>query len=379
MMNNSILWLGSVPSVDVVGRHLAVNEASRKWQKGLLTGLLDVGVGITVLGHRYEQCWPRGLLFPGRMNELDDSFESHLVRYLNFPGLRFPVLGYSYYLKARRILRSKPYSYICTYNPYPWHVSAARRLKREFGIKWLSFTLDYDDVGVDWEDFLSQTQEADAHVFASYFAAQECPVHSKLHLDCGLFPDEIVTREHASSSCRPRRLVYAGSLGEEAGFSLLIDAFKLLPPNQYTLDVCGKVSDYARKVTHEVSGVTLHGFVGDARLCEICCLANVLVNPRPSSMKLNEMVFPSKLMDYMKYLKPVVSTLTPGLSPEYSDYIYLDQTSSASGVAAQIERVGSLQNSELNALRDDMRQFLLEHKTWREQALKLKHFMGFNS
>ena len=95
-------------------------------------------------------------------------------------------MGRGYYNVASKLAKESDFDAVVTYNPYPWHAAAARRLRREFGLPWICLNLDFDDVGQGWKTFLKQAGDADGHVFLSYGGYEEAPVTSKLHLDSGV-------------------------------------------------------------------------------------------------------------------------------------------------------------------------------------------------
>ena len=50
--------------------------------------------------------------------------------------------------------------------------------------------------------------------------------------------------------------------------------------------------------------------------------ADIFINPRPVKTEGNDINFPSKLFDYLSWNKPIISTRTKSLSPEYNNILH---------------------------------------------------------
>ena len=365
----NILWFGSVPRADIVANHHAVNEASRKWQTGLLDALMEEGASVTTVAHRYEQCWPKGLLFPGKNEEFPQRYNNRLVRFFNAPVVRFASLKFGYYRQGVAAMESGEYDVLIIYNPYPWHVWAAKRLSSRYHIPWVCLTLDHDDVGGDgWDIYKKETQGASGHVFVSHWGAENSPFPSTtLHLDAGCRVEDI----QSGLLCEKPEVIhylYAGGLSASAGFDFLVEAVKFLPERGVQIDVCGKFTEEIRRKVQGDSRFKLHGFVTEQMLERITSEAHVLLNPRPPDLELNRMVFPSKLMEYMKHTKPIVTTWTAGLHPGYRKYVFAEGTNTPEGFAKQMEIAGRLSYDERQLLSQEIRKYLIDCKQWSLQA-----------
>lgn len=371
----NILWFGSVPTAETVAKYRAVNEASRKWQSGLLDALVESGAGVTTVAHRYEQCWPHGLLFPGDESEFPQKYHNHLVRFINFPWVRFLSLKWGYYQKAKAALDTGSYDVLVVYNPYPWHVWAARRVYSKYKIPWVCLTLDHDGVGEEWEIYREETEGAAGHIFVSRWGVENSPFGDRsLHLDAGCHLEDISSVGGCEASDGIIRFLYTGVLSAEAGFDFLIEAAKYLPKEGVRIDVCGKVS---AEVKAKVSGdprFCLHGFVSNEELHDLSLAAHVLLNPRPPKLELNKMVFPSKLMEYLKQAKPIVTTWTAGLHTDYRRYVFAEDTNNPEGFARQMLVAGCLSDSRREQLSADIRNYLVKYKLWPFQA---RRFLAF--
>jgi glycosyltransferase involved in cell wall biosynthesis len=317
----NFLIFGTILNKDSFTYNLAANPASTKWLNGLATGLSEGGNKITLLGHCYEQAWPKGKLFPGKSSYLEHKFDNHLVRFLNVPGIRFSSMAWSYYRQALKQLSHSHYDVIVTYNPYPWHASPARRLSKKFKIPWISLNLDFDDVGPDWENFLRDAGNADGHLFLSRWGYEKAPVERKIHLDSGVAQLTPIfgPREEGTTL----NLVYLGGLAKINGLEVLMELPKAIPDANVRFIFGGKAhpepSRRLQQLAMQDSRVEYRGFVRDDEVEELFARADVFLNPRDPDSVVNDMVFPSKVLHYLASGKTLVSTWTKGLDEAYRE------------------------------------------------------------
>ena len=71
----------------------------------------------------------------------------------------------------------------------------------------------------------------------------------------------------------------------------------------------------------------------------------MFANPRPSAFVPNKLNYPSKLLHYLSYGRPVLSTFTDGLSPDYKDVLIPIEQESEEGLVDAI-RHALLMNDE---------------------------------
>ena len=79
--------------------------------------------------------------------------------------------------------------------------------------------------------------------------------------------------------------------------------------------------------------------VPEARLAELGSAADVLVNPRPIDFEDNRTNFPSKILDYLSYKRPIVSTRTDGVGPGYDELVRFTASDDPSDIATAIDDV----------------------------------------
>lgn len=370
------LVLGTILDDTAFASDLAANPASTKWLSGFAKGLLENDDAISLCGHCYTRAWPKGTLFPGKDEYLNQEFDNYLVRFINIPGVRFSSMARGYYRVARSIAQNKNSECIVTYNPYPWNVFAARKLRKAFKIPWICLHLDFDDVGSNWSTFLDAAGDADGHLFLSHWGFNEAPVRNKIHLDSGISSmRQPVASTHSNDQIN---IVYLGKLSKSGGLEVLLELPDLIKRENVRFIYGGKASSKAdarlKLLAQKDSRVNYLGFVDEGQLNHLFELADIFLNPRDPDDIVNDMVFPSKIMNYLQHEKTIVSTWTRGLEPAYKNIILFSDASSSESFAAAVQRAISESNAERKARGLLIGDFLRDSRLWSHQAKRFSEF-----
>lgn len=376
MIQMNFLIFGSLLKPEAYNHSPASNPASSKWLSGFCGGLVDAQARVKLFGHCYDQAWPRGRMFPGDQSLMENSFENHIVKFWNFPVLRFRSLARGYRFVAREILESSNIDAFITYNPYPWHVHPVRILRKEYGIPWISLNLDFDNVGVHWDNFLKQAGDADGHLFLSHWGYDNAPVERKIHLDSG------VSSVSEKFGCRERSdaftIVYLGKLSKSGGLEVLLQLPELIDTENVRFVIGGKgypeADQKLKALAARDSRVEYLGFVEECEVQSLFERADIFLNPRDPCDVVNDMVFPSKIMEYLAVGKPVVSTWTKGLDPIYRGLLHVSESPSPEHFAQAIEAAINEPRTESDARKARIRSFIENSRLWSKQASRFIDF-----
>ena len=99
--------------------------------------------------------------------------------------------------------------------------------------------------------------------------------------------------------------------------------------------------------------------------------ASAFLNIRPPEISDNKMIFPSKILNYLSYGKPTVSSWTPGLSPEYREFLLVPKDHTAEGFAQKIDEVLNWTAEERVAYKEKLAKWFPSTHTWDVQAQRL--------
>jgi len=371
--------LGSIAAPRHWGR-VGANIPMAKWLSGLTAGLSACGCHPLLVGHLYEASWPRGRLFADPNTDLDPKYITSPIRFSNLPFIRSKELIHRYRLAIHRYNKQKVVSgkLLITYNPYPWHLSAAH-LWQSLGGKWINIVLDYSesDLGLNWSSFLNQCGKANGQVFLSWWAYQNFPGSNKLHLDSGVSELNFSTAGDSGMLKSTKYALYAGKLSADGGMQLMAETFLQTPGADLEFRVVGQgkseVIEAAARKDHRIKVI---GFVDEQKLKSELLNADVFINPRDPSNALNKMIFPSKLLHYLSYGKPVVSTWTDGLAPEYKKHLDLVPKANSQAFSQVLRTVLDRPSSCSKERLDALRSFLVHDRNWNKQASRLLEFMN---
>jgi glycosyltransferase involved in cell wall biosynthesis len=359
-----VLWIGPVVGPDTLQRWRALSPAANRWQASFIAALHARGHHVDVLGHVSEPLWPRGVLrMSGHTETLTCGTASLCVPYLNVPAARPWALRQAYVRGFRRALSDGEYDVAVTYN-ITTATHAVGRLALDQGMPWVAIVAD-TPVGsraVRVHNHLAAA--ASGRLYLSWGSYEE-GVEPCLHLDGGI--DRV--RPHGRvrrAAGEPAVILYAGSVAGYAGVRLLVEAF-LHCRHDRELWICGKGNDaaVAAAATRDPR-IRCFGFVTEEELEELSLQTDVFVNPRGSAG--NQGNFPSKVLEYLTYLKPVVSTWTAGLSPAYRDVLEVCEAESAVSLAATIEDALQWDDERRARYAGAVERFLLETRRWSRQA-----------
>jgi glycosyltransferase involved in cell wall biosynthesis len=365
-MIRKVLWLGPAFTIAESLAATALAPAASRWQEGFLSGLRDAGAAIGIVANHTERLWPRG---PARVAGSSGRFcgiARDSVAYMNLPGLREGSLARRYGQAIDRfcVNRGMP-DVIASYNAWRPVAHACRQAGRKHGIPWIPVLLDHDPPTAGWANVLKGVAGSAGVVFLSHWAFLHAPIAHKLHLDAGVARVPPLPATHV----RSRVVLYSGALHRWAGIDLLLDAMQHVRTPGVRLVVVGRggsAETMQRLAT--MPSVEYLGAVDEATLQSLTEQAEVLANPRPGGVGGNEMNFPSKLLHYLSSLKPVATTLTPGVAPEYADVVLGSRDDSPQGFADALDRALSLTDDARMDLSGKIRAFLAGGRLWSQQA-----------
>lgn len=306
-----VLWIGPIVPPSEVAKYKAISAAANVWQLGFIDGLIENEINVTAVSYVPYPFWPKGPLWAKRpLNKINYSgLQQYLFGYLNIILIReFWIAAMIVSFSLIKISDIKQ-QIVFTYNPNPRHLFAAKCLRLIFGCKWVSIIADDRTYG-----------NPDFHLFLSFDYFKRFKKKNKLFCDGGITLRNLKRESECNAfSTTHKSLVFAGTLNKWTGIIDFIELFNEIEPEDYVLHIYGKGDSEILENKKAVSNerVILHGFVSDNDLDQACRDAYAFINPRPLNVFRGENNFPSKLLLYLSYNKPIISTKTMGLSPDY--------------------------------------------------------------
>lgn len=173
------------------------------------------------------------------------------------------------------------------------------------------------------------------------------------------------------------KIMYAGGISHAYGVDVLIEAFKLIESNEFSLDLFGKgdLSDWVKEQAACDDRIVFHGFCSQSELIKRISSASLLVNPRPINQGFVPYSFPSKLLDYMAFGIPVVTSNLSGIPEEYSRFLYYFEREDCVSIKNKIFEISLLPSEETSKKSEAAREFVLAEKTELAQGKRLNGFL----
>jgi glycosyltransferase involved in cell wall biosynthesis len=380
---DTLIWLGAVADDQRVLQSAAASPAANRWQRGLVSALADAGITVHLVGHWPEPVFPKGPLFvsggkepmPGMPGAVDQTW----VSYINAPLVRAGNLINRNTRAVRALIKGCKDRLlgVVSYNAFDVGSKIKADILGGARIPWVPIVADAEGSVEGRERLARETSMADAAIVLSWRIAEEwhdCPV---LHLDGGVEPERLQGPGSAQAGDRAVfPFLYCGATNRWAGVDLLAEAFAEWPDPRARLWVCGKGAVPERFPTLKSdSRVVCFGAVSDEKVDELAAQCYALVNPRRTDLLDNQMNFPSKILEYLRYGKPVISTWTDGLDPAYRSVLTVAQEGTPQAFRAALASTMLWSAEDQRRQADATRQFLLGSRTWGQQARRLRAFM----
>ncbi len=309
--------------------------------------------------------------FAENLSRFDDVFCINAVNNSMFPKGKFYVKGYRYnksvpvktipYLSmpfirknmiikgmknaVDELIKQNKVTHLITYNTTSQNMALGQYLKNK-GIFWINIYADADND----KQLIS---DADYHIYFSYNSYLNSKYENKINFEGGVYKPV----EDFSESNK-KIFLYTGKIRKENGVELMINAFKMLNDNDVRLIITGNgnYEGFLSSVSSD-DRIEYKGLVRKEELESLYREATVLLNPRLSIYEENNNNFPSKLLEYLSYGKPIITTKTKGINPIYLDYMYI------------LENENPL---ELSKLMNETKRIPMNEKTFLYN--KIKHF-----
>ncbi|HHX68555.1 MAG TPA: glycosyltransferase [Gallicola sp.] len=336
-----VIWVGPIVGPSHLSKYKAVSPAANKWQMNFITSLMKQGIQVINVSYLPEQIFPKGRLFP-YYKQHNDSIFSIQSKYINLPKLKNVTLGANIF---KEISKHNDSEVVITYNNYIPHTKAASLAKKKYNMKWVNIVADDNFVeGPDLTLFLSY----------GYFLKSE--ISPKMHIDGGLYP---LTKD----DYKPKRsvILFSGALNKWTGIEEFAEQFLKLDQRQFELHIYGKGDSILLRKLSASDRIKLKGFVSDEELEKSMQECFAFVNPRPIDIPGGENNFPSKLLEYLRYGKPVISTKTAGIAPYYDNVLYYYDPLDTSSLVSTINKLSNLDDNDMKLHRHNIEKLYSNH------------------
>lgn len=385
-----ILWVG--PVIDEAHfSNPAVSAAASVWQQSLISSLLDQNtrvlpeVQIEVVSHLPCRCFPKGAFRPKDDPSIfPASLRGFAVKYINVPILRNWILGWNYVETIKGLIASAithPYDLIISYNAEVYVSGSVAKLAKKNQITWISIIADLPAARPRCFLEHGKAHLADGRIFLSWKNFKSyAQGHGDLFLEGGVpfyesnTPEVNGGQNLLRNEEKIKRVAYFGGITTLGGIDLFLEATRHLPGPQYEFHIAG-AGEISRlqPFLKDDSRINYHGAITQQELINLGKSIDVFVDPRPSSHSENN--FPSKILTYLGFSKPIISTMGLGIPPEYSRLLIKLQSEESKKLAQSIEEICSWDRVRAHQHQVEIQEFVTSHKSWGIQGKRVLDWM----
>ena len=368
---SQILWCGPVLA-EKQFTNLAVSAAAALWQGHLIGQLQNLGAAVRVISHGPQRAFPMG---PLRVNAAQTHFGEGVagtsMSYWNLPRWRERQweIGYQKALQQEFMSqrdRGLPFDCIISYNAEHYLTRPIAQLSEEARIPWFAIVADLPKA--DPAGFLAQAQIARASGRA-FLSVKNYEVFGNPQTDL-LFEGGVIPQEPSASLVEDgiTRIAYFGGYTDLGGVRLVLEATSLLAnrPYEFHFVGTGKEEIAIDKAAQSDRRIVNHGTLTQENLINLGQRMDIFVDPRPTRYSENN--FPSKLLTYLGFAKPIISTMGLGVPSSYRAVLIALDAESPTGLASCISTVANWSSEQKQSYAKRVREFVAHEKSWHVQG-----------
>ncbi len=172
-----------------------------------------------------------------------------------------------------------------------------------------------------------------------------------------------------------RSFVFVGGVDQTSGVKFLREALELAKPINIQIDVFGRIGDAVEAKKLADMGVSVEGFVPHDELNKRCSRAFAFLNPRDPRFLHSDRNFPSKLLFYMKYCRPIVSTDTLGLPRKFAEAMECEGVFTPQHFADELMRVFEMSRDCVSSRCKKIKAFVDSDLSEQVAVQRLKSFL----
>ncbi|CAM8625014.1 RfaG Glycosyltransferase [Burkholderiales bacterium] len=371
-----ILWLGvgelSNPNGD------SSNAAASFWQRQFIESLSSLGRSVVVVSHVVRPRWPKSDLFVKGSHTHCNANSFYQVSYLNFilPRTKNNSLVNGYLEVVNDIIRDRgaPKLIIC-YNLFPHTLSILQNVDQlapngailimadrphpslfPVGQDYSKIYRSFFGVAfLSWADY--KVFVLDESINAIHFEGgikEVLPINAEGYV---AIDTSMATRYDGGSTV----VMFCGSAGDHAGLSIFLASASFINTKNVEFWIAGGWNGNLNAIRSGSVKVRKLGFLSEDKLEYYLSRSDIFVNTNLSTASQNKHNFPSKLLRYLSFKKPIISTWTEGLPPYYRGMINVVDSDSPEKLAEMIDYIAKRPKDGLAPCRRNLASFVDNH------------------
>jgi len=311
-----IFWISNLYNYKTLKNNESFSPAATDWQAQFIKALKKYSNHkVHIINYNYSKYWPFGNIYVNK-NLFDlKNIKSHSFEYINLPFLK----DYNIKKKIQKkfdILKSKKKKLIFTYNFDKNIISSVRELKINHYTKWIAIIADFDDKNKKKIEEL--IEKADLAIYLSNYAYKKSNLKKKILIQGGIENIE---------KCKFKKIetfLYSGSLGPWIDIEKFIIDFLKFKKEKIKLFITSNDKKYFKKnLNIDNKKIQFLGFKNKLNLNKLSKKIDIFINLRNENNSDNKNNFPSKILHYLKYCKPIISTDQPSYRNELKNLLLI--------------------------------------------------------
>jgi glycosyltransferase involved in cell wall biosynthesis len=343
-----------------------VSAAASIWQQGLIKGFTEQGAQIEVVTHLPCQAFPKGSLWPRNdCSIFPKDLVGHPLDYINLPKVREWFLRWQYQKIIDSLTASSQFDVLVSYNAEAYVTRPVAKIAAQMNIPWVGIIADLPSNHLVQYLQRSQLARADGRIFLSWKNFSDFAVNkSDYFLEGGVYP---LPFEYGVSHDGITRIAYFGGITKLGGIELFLNATRALVGDQYEFHIIGLgQSELLEPFLKTDKRIIYHGALSQEGLIRVGKQMDIFVDPRPQALSENN--FPSKILTYLSFGKPIISSMGKGIPPEYQPILIDLPSYDALSLAKLIEKMRHWSPDNLRDYRQKVEIFVSDFKSWDLQA-----------
>jgi len=296
-----IFWISNLYNYKFLKSNDFLSPAATEWQTQFIQALKKYSNHkVHLINFNYSKYWPIGKIFIKKNLFNLKNINNYSFNYINLPFIK-DINIKQQISKKFDIYKNEKKKILFTYNFDKNIISSARNLKSSNHIKWIAIVADFDEK--DKKKIEQEIEKADLVIYLSNYAFKKSKLKKKMLIQGGI--DQI-------KKCKIKKIktfLYSGSLGPWIDIEKFIVDFLKFKKEKIKFFITSNNKKYFKKnLNIDNKKIRFLGFKNKQDLNKLSKKVDIFVNLRNENNFDNNNNFPSKILHYLKYCKPIIST-----------------------------------------------------------------------
>lgn len=296
-----IFWISNLYNYKTLKNNDALSPAATEWQTQFIKALKKYSNHkVNIINYNQSKYWPFGKIYVKKNLFNLKKIKSNSFGYINLPF--FKDINIKKKIKKKfDTLKSKKKKLIFTYNFDKNIISSVKEIKIDHYTKWIAIIADFDERNK--KKIEEKIQKADLAIYLSNHAYKKSNLQKKILIQGGIENVE---------KCKFKKIetfLYSGSLGPWIDIEKFIIDFLKFKKEKIKLLITSNDKKYFKKnLNIDNKKIQFLGFKNKKNLNKLSKKIDIFINLRNENNSDNNNNFPSKILNYLRYCKPIIST-----------------------------------------------------------------------